>query len=116
MESVKSVKKDISKDDPKVRTFYFYGDSENAVTRIIAAFYNDDTNYYVGFSLCSPKDNFCRAKGRTIAVGRLNKKPTWFSRVSDRYEIVDSELERAFKDKYKNVSWVRKHRKYFELV
>ncbi len=116
MESVKTIKRDISKEDPKVRTFAFYGDGDGAVTRIMAAFYNDESNYYVGFALCSPKDNFCRKKGRVIAIGRLNKKPLWFPRVSDRYEIVDSELEMAFKTKYKNVSWVRKHRKYFELI
>lgn len=54
--------------------FFFYPEVEEGKSRkVIAGVYNASTNTIkVGKSECSPKDRFCKVKGRSIALGRAN--------------------------------------------
>jgi len=52
--------------------FFFYPDAEEGQPRkVIAGVFNSNTNtLIIAKSECSPKDNFCKDKGRKIALGR----------------------------------------------
>ena len=64
----------------------------------------------LGFSACSPKDNFVKETGRTISSGRANKKPILIPFSGHSYKDIENFIRN-------NSSlfpcWVRKHIKTF---
>lgn len=57
--------------------YYYFGRTKTGNTNgiITCATRLNGFDVHVGFSFCSPKDNFKKEMGRRIALGRLNESP-----------------------------------------
>ena len=60
----------------------------------------------LGFSVCAPKDNFNKEKGRLIATGRAAKKPIYVPYTGNTYKDVEKYVK---ENTAQFPSWVQKH-------
>ena len=67
-----------------MQTFFQHIRFSNGAALTIAVSHTGQDTATAGFAWCSPTDNFCRAKGRLLAEGRMkSKKYAWGFPIED---------------------------------
>lgn len=71
--------RNVDMDNVQVRHFH-YGKDRSVNEGVVTVAYDDKRNFvHCGIAWCSPKDNFCKKKGRDKAIGRLRSQKHCYS-------------------------------------
>lgn len=81
---------------------FTHGEDGNGRRFTIAAQIKESKEVRIGVSICSFQENFCKRKGRGIAINRANGRPTAIVDISDletKEEVRKSAYEKMFEIK-----------------